>query len=160
MVFNKWYLREDKYRLSAAAGLGNFNFQFYQDNLFSPGFIEYSTGTAFTFLEIQRKVASNLYVGVHYIFARLNTNFETVTENDSNMQTDLNGIGFVSVFDKKNDVYYPNNGYLFNIAYSTFPGFINKSNANKVEAGLDFYCASRQKKDVIVSRVYVGVAVG
>ena len=47
MAFSKFYLKEDKWRLTTAGGVGSVNFQFFFDNPISPQYIDYITGMAF-----------------------------------------------------------------------------------------------------------------
>ena len=159
MIFNKWYLKEDKYRILAAGGIGDFNFQFFSDNPISPGFINYSTGSAFAVAEIQRKVFDNFYVGGRYIFARLNTTFE-LENRDIETTSDLNGLGVVLSYDRRDNVYYPYKGFMVNLNYNSFPEFMNENKSNKVELDFEWYHSLRNKKDVFAVRTFVGVAVG
>ncbi len=160
MIFNKLYLKEDKYRLKILGGLGDYSFQFYREAPIGGGFINYQTGTAFAFVEAQRRILPHFYFGINYLFARLNTTYEIEALDNPTSEVDLHGLGLILTRDKRNDVYYPTKGYQTNLKYHVFPGLINEGTSQKMELDLGYYHGLRKKKDVLAGRAFVGWGLG
>lgn len=160
MGFTQLYLKQDKYRVTTAFGLGNINFQFYSDNDFSPGFVDYSTAAVFAYLGVQRKVYKKLYLGLNYTYLKYDTEFENDLNLDLQTISHLHGIGLSAAWDGRDNVYYPTGGFQLNLNYTSFPSIFNDNESNKVEIDFDKYWGVKQKRDVIAFRTYVGLAVG
>jgi len=159
MFFQRFYLSEDDWRVTAAGGLGSINFQFFLD-LPGAGYIDYNTQADFLFGEVQRRIFGKLYGGVHYTYTAFDTSFGSDT-TVSLGRTVLHGIGAKLSFDKRNDVYYPRNGSISELDWTSYPGFIdNEYESNKIELDHNQYFSSRKKKDVIAARFYGGFGIG
>lgn len=76
MFFSKMYLNEDRYRVTLAGGLMSVNFQFYLEDPYYTGYINYSTGVDGVFAEVQRKIANHLYFGLNFRYAQIVTNYD------------------------------------------------------------------------------------
>ncbi len=159
MAFNKFYLKEDTYRLTLVGGLGNVNFQFYPDLPFAPEFIKYSTGMDFLLVEGQRKVAKNMYAGLGYFFVNLSTQFDI--DGVPTQYNTLHGIRLVYSADFRDNVYYPHKGFIANLQYNAFPSFLgNTSSSNKIEVDWNHFFEMKNKKDVVAARAFIGVGIG
>lgn len=159
MLFNKWYLKEDKYRVMAAGGAGNVNYQFFWENPISPGYIDYSTEMVFAKAEVQRKVYKNLYLGLNYTYVKMITKLDFPNVED---QTDyLHGIGTVLSYDTRDDVYYPRKGDITNLNYVSFPGFLgNEFISNKITLDYSRFFSIKKGRDIIATRFYGGMGIG
>ncbi|MFY0626936.1 MAG: BamA/TamA family outer membrane protein [Reichenbachiella sp.] len=156
MFFQKLYLKEDAWRVTAAGGLASVNFQFYLEPI--NGFVGYNTNASFLYFDVQRKVIEDLYVGVHYSLTSANTMLDSIP--DINTDTKLQGTGILSALDKRNDVYYPTNGSLSNIKWSSFPDFLNNENvSNKIEIDHNQFIAMADN-DVLALRAKGGFGLG
>lgn len=157
--FNQWYLKEDKYRVKLAGGAGNINFQFFLDHPISPGYIDYNTTAEFFMIEVQRKVYKKLYLGLNYVTSKVNTQFDI---NNAPTQIDrFYGIGAVASLDTRNNVYYPNKGFISDINYSSFPEeFGNKYVSQKIEVDYNLFIGFEDTKNVLANRLYAGFGLG
>ncbi|WP_020534001.1 BamA/TamA family outer membrane protein [Flexithrix dorotheae] len=158
MGFNRFYLKEDTWRVTAAGGLGSINFQFFLDAPIG-GYIDYNTQADFVFLEVQRKIKGKLYGGVHYVYTKFNSALKEGPEGSK--KTTQNGVGFKFSFDKRNDVYYPTSGMISEIDWNSYPSFLsNDSHANKVEISHNQYWKIKDRRDVLAARFYTGFGIG
>ena len=102
MFFQRFYLQEDNWRLTAAGGLGSINFQFFLD-LPMGGYVDYNTQADFLFLEGQRRIIGKLYLGAHYTYTTFNTTFGSDTTANLG-ETKLHGMGLKLSYDKRYEV--------------------------------------------------------
>ncbi|MCG8311328.1 MAG: BamA/TamA family outer membrane protein [Cytophagales bacterium] len=159
MFFQRFYLKEDNWRLTAAGGLGSVNFQFYLD-IPGAGYIDYNTQADFFFAEIQRRIIGKLYAGIHYTNIAFDTSFGSDTTL-SQGATQLQGLGIKLSFDKRDDVYYPRGGSITEADWTSYPGFLdNEFKSDKIEIDHNQYFSTREDKDVIAARLYGGFGIG
>lgn len=155
--FQQLYLNEDRWRITLAAGGGSINFQTYAGAPFNQ-FVKYNTGVNFFYLEAQRKVFEDFYLGLAYIYTEFGTQF---VEGGNTPTKYLNGIGPVVSYDKRDDVYYPHHGTYTNGNWNSYPEFLgNDSTSNRIEVDHTNYFSTRQEKDVIAARFYGGFGIG
>ena len=65
------------------------------------------------------------------------------------------------IYDKRSNVSYPRSGYLIEADFTTYPNaFANQEESNQFTVSYNHFFSNRNKKDVIATRVYIGVAVG
>ena len=74
-VFSKFYLNEDKWRITVGAGIGTMNSQFLQSGAI-PQFINFQTGADFFKLEIKRRLLEDVYGGVNYLYTNFNNEYD------------------------------------------------------------------------------------
>ena len=75
-VFQKLYLNEDKWRIMAGVGLGNINYQYWQEiPILGGGFIGFNTKAEFVMLKVERKIYGKLYGGFRGILSTAKTDF-------------------------------------------------------------------------------------
>ena len=128
--FQQLYLNEDRWRITLAAGGGSINFQTYAGAPFNQ-FVKYNTGVNFFYIEAQRKVFKDFYLGLAYIYSEFGTAF---TEELKTPTKYMNGIGPVVSYDKRDDVYYPHHGSYSNGNWNSYPTFLgNDSVSNRIE---------------------------
>lgn len=158
-VFGKFYLKEDTYRITAAAVTGNVNFQFYPDLPGAPEIIDYSTGLDYLSVDVQRKVAPSMYAGLGYVYTHFATSYDV---DDSPTEfTSLHGGKLIWSYDKRDDVYYPRGGYLTNFNYNFYPDFFgNEVSSNKITIDHNQYFSARQNKDIFAARLFLGIGIG
>jgi outer membrane protein assembly factor BamA len=160
MAFSKFYLKEDKWRLTGAGGVGAVNFQFFFDNPISPQYIDYTTDMVFLQVEAQRKVYKSLYFGLNYTYLKFNTQYDTPVPELTQTTSTLHGLGLVLSHDKRDDVYYPHKGYISDINFKTFSGAFNDKESNKLEVDFNKFFEMKNKKNVVATRAYAGLALG
>ena len=156
MGFNKFYIKEDKYRISAAGGFGYVNYQFLLNEI---GFIDYNIDMSFAMIEVQRQIIPNLYFGLNYMYANMNTQYDIdIPENTTNLE--LNGIGTVLSYDGRDSVYYPHSGFIANVNFKSFPNWMNDQESNKLEFDVNKFISMKNGHDVIGLRAMVGIGIG
>ena len=73
----------------------------------------------------------------------------------------LNGLGLNLSIDHRSNVYYPRTGFLSNVKYFTFPGFMgNEQASNKMELDYNHYFSLRKDTDVFAARFFAGIGIG
>ncbi|MDW7693361.1 BamA/TamA family outer membrane protein [Flammeovirgaceae bacterium SG7u.111] len=158
MVFSKFYFNEDKWRATAAAGYGNINFQFYVASPIDK-YVGYNTGAKFLFVELQRKVVDKLYFGVNYVRSSFDTSFDIGIPAEINVN--LQGLGTILSYDRRDSVYYPRKGLLAEIKFNSFPEFFgNEFISSNVEIELNKFFPIKQGRDVVAARLYGGFGIG
>ena len=157
MGFSMLYLDEDNWRITAVGGLGTLNFQFFLDSPVN-SWIPYNTKIDLIFLQAQRRIIKKLYAGISLIHIRSKTTTES-PPLESN--TELNGLGLQLSIDQRSNTRYPINGYKTSIKYFTYPKFLdNEKASSKIELDFNYYSSFRERKDVLASRVFVGLGLG
>lgn len=157
MGFGMFFLKEDRWRLTTAGGLGNVNFQFFFDG-FGGVWIPYSTEAKFFMLRVERKIYKKLYGGVSYNYANIVSQADDYPVADSSI---LHGIGLNLSLDLRDNPHYPRSGSLSEVKYNTFPEFFgNESTTQKVELSTNHYFSTRRDIDVVAARLYGGFGIG
>ncbi|NRB83501.1 MAG: BamA/TamA family outer membrane protein [Winogradskyella sp.] len=158
LAFSKLYLQEDHWRITIGAGLGTANSQFMSGGTTS-NFIDYQTGADFLKLEVQRKIGKNLYFGANYMYTKFNNEFDFDTP--VNEEVTLNGLGFVFLRDKRDNVYYPRKGSELNLNYTGYLSFMgNDDESSKIELKYNTFFKTNRANDVIALRAYGGFGLG
>lgn len=161
MVFSKFFFKEDTYRSTFAFGSGNINFQFYPDLPFIPPVVDYTTSADFFLIDFQRRIAEDMYLGLGYVYSKLNTDFDLGDLPLPPQELTLHGLRFVYSYDRRDDVYYPHKGFISNPTYNVFPEFMgNKSLSQSLEVDFNQYFEMSNKRDVVAARVYLGLGLG
>lgn len=164
LQFNSFFLNEDKWRIQTGVGTGNFNFQFYLSDILGTEYgtyIDYATKMSMVFTQVQRKVIDNIYVGANVKFLHFQNTFDVPLIGEVEQETTLYGLGLMSLYDNRENIYYPTQGILADIKYSTFPEFMkNDSASQKIEVSYNQYFSTRQNKDVIAIRAFGAFGLG
>ncbi len=90
--------------------------------------------------------------------------FDVITSTESPSLSDsltLHGLGFNLSLDKRDNPYYPRNGYLTSLKYNTYPEFLGNENiSQKIELETNHYFSTRRDIDVVAARFYSGFGLG
>ena len=149
MAFSKFYFKEDTYRSTIAGGVGSINFQFYPDLPILPEVVDYTTGADFFMFDLQRRIVEDMYFGVGYVFAKLETDFDVNGEPVPTQTVVLNGLRFIYSLDKRDNVYYPHEGFITNPTLNVFPDFMGNNNPSQnLEIDYNHYFGMSNEKDV------------
>lgn len=149
--FNKIYLNEDRWRLTAFGMTGQQNSQFYMDDMEDPGFYDYGTKTTFIAVGAQRRIIPHLYGGFTYSYAHHHTEYEDGVQPPSTVQT--NGLQLNGLYDTRDAVYYPHTGIKTSLKWISFPTwFGNDVEAKKILSEYNHYLSMREGKDVLALR--------
>jgi outer membrane protein assembly factor BamA len=156
-AFAKLFLKEDNWRITAAGGTGNYNFQFYMDAPIS-GWIPYQTEIDVVFAQLQRRLYKRFYGGVSYVYLNFTTTLELVPDP---IRETLHGLGFDLALDHRSSVYYPRTGFETTLQYFTYPtAFGNEADADKIEFEYNRFVPIRDEQDVIAGRFFAGMGLG
>ena len=116
--FSRFYFKEDRWRITAAAGMADINFQFYiEDPVTSVGnYYDYSTKANFAVLQVQRNLFKRIYLGPTGTFNKSTTtyNLPNVSGGDSVSISSLHNIGYIISNDTRDHVYNPTRGMFLN----------------------------------------------
>lgn len=159
MGFGKFFLGEDKWRITAAGGVGNVNFQFFLDNPIGV-WIPYQAEAEFFKLQVERRIWKKLYGGISYVYASIlteTTGLPVVISDTLQLQ----GLALNLSMDKRDNPHYPRKGYYSNIKYNFYPVPLgNEVCTRKFELDHNHYFPTRQSKDVVAARFFVGLGLG
>lgn len=150
-LFNKFYFSQDSWRGTLFFGKGDFNSQFFMDEIGVLDFYNYGTNTTILSASIQRKIVKGLYGGITYTYASYNTVFEDSIVEESTTVT--NGLGFTALYDTRDNVYYPKTGKRIDVKWINYTEwFGNDMKANKIKTVYNTYFPMRNKTDVLAAR--------
>lgn len=156
MFFQKFYLNEDKWRVSAAGGFAYVGFQFFFDEI--GDFIDYNTDAQFLMVKAERNIFKKVYFGIRAARARTTTAFDNLPQEK---ETIFNNVGLSLSNDLRDNVYYPHSGSLSEITFKSNPKWLeNEFVSDKLEGEYNKYISQRKDKDVLALRAKVGMGIG
>ena len=158
MAFTRLNFGQGNWRTTAAYGIGDYNYQFY---LAGPigDYISYTTGAQFLLVELQRRVVKDLFFGVGYVWAKLDTEFDTPIPIESDVN--LHGLSLSLAWDNRDSIYYPHQGIETKLTYRTFPEFLGNEDVNqRIEAEHNQFFPMVKSRDVLAARFFGGFGVG
>jgi outer membrane protein assembly factor BamA len=166
-LYSALFFDEDRWRVRAAAGSLDINFQFYlEDPVTSIGnFTDYSTKANLVVLQVQRNIFKRIYLGPTASFIKSTTTFSfpDVSGHDSVSKSNLNDIGYVISNDTRDHVQYPTRGMFLNFKNQFYRNWIG-SNYEFVRYVVTynqfFKLGKTDDKNVIVARATFNIATG
>jgi len=164
-AFQQFYLNEDRWRILAAVGFGNFNYQYWQDLPISGGaFIGFSTGANFGYLRVERKIYKKLYFGLSGILTETKTAFDLpdfFPDSLKNDQRNMNNLGYLVNFDKREHQINPYSGYNIEFKNNFYRTWMNSgNNFEKFEFTYNHYYKIRNERNILATRVKATIATG
>ena len=155
--FTKLFFKEDTWRITAAGGTGSVNFQFFlKDPL--PIEVPYNTAADFALARLERRIWSDLFLGVSYTYTKYDT---TTDEVPGTLTNTLHGLGANASFDRRSSVWYPRSGFYTEAKYRTYPGGLgNEFESDVLELEYNHYLPFTEDRDVLALRAYVGAGLG
>lgn len=151
-VFNRFFLAEDKWRITFYGVTGDNNSQFFMGDQEAADFYDYGTETTIVGVGFQRRVIDNVYLGLTYSYSNYYTEYEDNIQEPTTTIT--NGLEFTSLYDTRDEIYYPKTGIQARLRWLTFQEwFGNDVQANKIKAVYNQYFSSRDSKDVFAARL-------
>lgn len=165
MAFQRLYLKEDRWRLMFAAGLGNFNYQYWQDlPVGGGGFVDFGTGANFFLARVERKVIGKLYAGVNGVFTVAETEFDIPDFFPDSLRYDkrnMNNIGYRLNYDMREHQLNPFGGYNIEFKNDFFRDWIGSDNDfEKYEIIYNHYYKIKNKNNILATRVKATIASG
>lgn len=162
-LFQKLYLQQDNWRITAAAGKVNVNFQFYMDIPIIGGkFIGFNSEASMYYAKVLRQTWPNLYLGVHGAIVPVTTDFDINIGNWSPSDSrQLNFLGYDIEYDSRDNVNNPSSGINGAFGHSLFRDWMGSDNDyNSFELTLNHYTTIKNKKNVLASRFSTQIAHG
>jgi outer membrane protein assembly factor BamA len=131
LAYSQLYFAEDRWRILAAAGTLDINFQFYFDSPASSAgnFYDYSAKANLAMLQVQRNVFKRIYVGPTAAWTKATTTFgfPGTSGEDSTHHAALNYIGYILSNDTRDHVQYPTRGMFVNFKNQFYRDWVGSS---------------------------------
>jgi hemolysin activation/secretion protein len=165
MAFQRLYLKEDRWRLMLAAGLGNFNYQYWQEIGQNYGtFIDFSTGAPFAMARIERQVYNRLYFGVEGTYSEAETDFDLpdfFPDELKNQRINLSNVGYLFNFDKREHQSNPYGGYNFEFKNNFYRSWIGSgADFESFKITYNHYYKIKNERNILATRVKATIATG
>ena len=120
--FNKMYFAENKWRIDFSFGFGDVNFQTYLElDPFPVDFYDYSTDVEFIQFSFERNIFKGLYAGMGYLYLNQLAEFDDITLN---FQNENHAIQINTLYDQRNNVYYPTKGFISKMRWNASPSWL------------------------------------
>jgi outer membrane protein assembly factor BamA len=158
-AFGQLYFDQDRWRITAAMGLSDVNFQYFEAASESSegGFVDYGSVSKFGFLKVLRKLKGHLYGGVLLKLQHANTTF---ANNDTADEANMNGVGLSVLFDSRNTVYNPSKGLQASVNYLMNASWMGSDEAfNSVVMYANYYHRIN-RSGILAARVSLHASVG
>ncbi|HSD05914.1 BamA/TamA family outer membrane protein [Flavobacterium sp.] len=135
MTGTRLYLKEDYWRILAAVGYINYNFQAFQSfEDGSMGGVEgvyetpYTTkGTLFAFA-LQRMIFENFYLGIGGFIMRSDVTITLPDDSEIVEPNNTNSLSIPISYDTRNSIYNPSSGFFIDGRFSTVPSWLDNDN--------------------------------
>lgn len=169
------YLKEDRWRIKFAIGLGNIYFQYYQGLPEIGGaygqveedgvWINFETVSKFMVLDAKRRVFKDFYVGALFTANWANTEYDFIDPSTGeNIITNANmiSLGYSLLYDSRDHVNLSTKGFFIHFKNSYVrEAFGSSSNFDKIELAANyFWDIKKNAKSILVSRIYTDIAYG
>src|SRR6187401_171536 len=167
MGFSRLYFKRDLWRVTAAVGTMDINFQFYlEDPTASTGnFYDYSTKANLLVLQVQRNIFRRIYFGPTASFIKSTTTFDFpgASGKDSVSKSTLNNIGYIITNDTRDHVQNPTRGMFLNFKnqfYRNWAGSDFEFERYLITYNQFFKLRQKDEKQVLAIRATINVAAG
>lgn len=163
--FQQLYLNEDRWRILAAIGLGNINYQYWQDLPLTGGtYVGFGTKATFAMARVERKVYKKLYAGLNGVLSKAETEFDLPDHFPDSLRNDkrnMNNIGYRLNFDMREHQITPYGGYNVSFNNDFFREWIGSdNNFEKYEIVYNHYYKIKNERNILATRVKASIATG
>lgn len=153
----KLYFKEDRFRTVIGGGTGDENFQYFNENLGTGSFVQYSTASKFFFAEQLIKVYGPLYMGLDYTFYNAKTTFENTADTSS---SNFIAVGIPITVDSRDNIQNPLKGWFANAHINRFDTiFGGAQDYTKLDVDINNYF-SKKNIYVFAWRASISTALG
>ena len=167
MGFSRFYFKRDRWRVTAAAGTMDINFQFYlEDPTASTGnFYDYSTKANLFVLQVQRNIFKRIYLGPTGSFIKSTTTFDFPGESgeDSVINSNLNSAGYIISNDTRDHVQNPVRGMYLNFKNQFYRDWVGSDYGFErytITYNQFFKLSKKDDSQVLAMRANLNVAAG
>ena len=165
--YSQLYFAEDRWRVLAAAGIMDINFQFYLENPSTSvgNYYDYSTKANLLVLQVQRNIFKRIYVGPTGSLINTETTyaFPGVSGEDSVSISNLNNLGYIISNDTRDHVQYPTRGMFAtfkNQFYRSWAGSDYEFERYILTYNHFFKLSKDSEKKVLAVRANINIAAG
>ena len=165
-LFQRLYINEDRWRITAAIGAGNINYQYFQEiPLFSGGaFIGFNTKADFAMLKIDRRLFGKLYLGVLGIYSQTKTVFDLPDFIPPDLLTDyrsMNTLGYSFNYDMRDNQLNPYKGYNLYFRNNFFRDWLGSDDKFEMYSiTYNHFIPIKSPRDIIATRVHASISAG
>jgi len=167
MGFTKLYFAQDRWRVTAAVGTMDINFQYFmEDPAASTGnFYDYSTKANLLVLQVQRNIFKRIYLGPTASFIKSTTTFgfPDVSGHDSVSLSTLNNVGYIITNDTRDHVQNPTHGMFLNFKnqfYRSWAGSDYEFERYLITYNQFFNLNKQSEKKILAIRASFNIASG
>lgn len=164
-AFQKFYLKQDTWRIMLGVGTGSINFQYWQEIPIIGGqFIGFSTDANFAMAKVERKVYKKLYVGFKSIITVTETEYDVPDFFPDSLKYDkrnMNNLGYLLNFDMREHQMNSYGGY--NIAFKNdfYRTWMNSgNNFEKYDITYNHYYQLKNERNILVTRIHASISGG
>lgn len=164
-AFQQFYLKEDTWRIMAAIGIGNINFQYWQEiPVIGGDFIGFNTQAEFAMFKVERKVYKKLYAGINSMYSKAKTEYDVPDLIPDSLRFDernMNNIGYLLNLDMREHQINPYGGFNIEFKNSFYREWINSgNNFEKYELTYNHYYKLRNERNILATRIKATISTG
>ena len=164
-AFQKFHIAEDRWRVLLAGGLGNVNFQYWQEfPIVGGSFIGFNTNATFAAARVEREILDDLYAGINGVYARTQTAFDLpdwVPDSLSSEEINMHNIGYQFNYDRRDHQYNPSGGFDLIFKHSIFPEWLkNEYVFHNFKITYNHYYRIRNERHILATRFSADISAG
>ena len=164
-AFQRFYIKEDTWRITGAAGLGNINFQYWQEiPIIGGAYIGFNTEAKFAMIQVERKVYKQLYAGINSVYAITRTEYDVPDFLPDSLRFDernMNNLGYQLNYDMREHQINPYKGFSIVFKNSFYREWMNNTNKfDKYDLTYNHYYQIKNERNIIATRVKATIAAG
>lgn len=164
-AFQRLYLKEDTWRIMAAAGFGRINYQYWQEIPALGGmFIGFGTEATFAMARVERKVYKKLYAGVSGTYSIAKTEYDLPNFFPDSIKSDkrnMNNLGYLLNYDMREHQMNPYKGYNVEFKNQFYREWMNSgNNFAKIDLSYNHYYQIKNEQNILVTRVHAAISTG
>ena len=167
LTYSQLFFAQDRWRVLAAAGTVDINFQFYAESPASSvgNFYDYSTKANLVMVQAQRNIFKRIYLGPTASLMKSTTTFgfPGASGEDSVHRANLNYVGYVLSNDTRDHVQYPTRGVFVNFKNQFYRGWVGSGynfERYMVTYNQFFKLTPKNEKQILALRASFNVASG
>lgn len=167
LTYSQLFFAQDRWRVLAAVGTMDINFQFYLESPSTSvgNFYDYSTKANVAMLQVQRNVFKRIYFGPTASLTKATTTygFPGASGEDSISISNLNNVGYVISNDTRDHVQYPTRGMFTNFKNQFYRDWIGSDYEFEryiVTYNQFFMLNKKSERQILAVRATFNVAAG
>lgn len=161
LAFQQLYINNDNWRITAAAGKVNVNFQFYMDIPIVGGkFFAFNSKATIFYGKVLRQTLPDLYIGVHGAIMPVTTEYDLGIISPSESKQ-LNFLGYNIVYDTRDNINNPTAGYNGTFSHSLYRDWMGSdNNYNSFTLNFNYFTKIKNDKNILATRISAQLSSG